>query len=73
LLAAALFRFLVEFVRANPEQIGGLTGPQLVLIPLTALLALHFVRQWRRGVYRMPAAPAPAPIVGLVADEAMRR
>jgi prolipoprotein diacylglyceryltransferase len=60
LLAAALFRFAVEFVRANPEQIGGLTGPQIVLIPLTAMLVLHFVRQARRGVYRMPAAPALA-------------
>ncbi len=29
LLAAAVFRFLVEFVRANPEQFTGLTGPQL--------------------------------------------
>jgi phosphatidylglycerol---prolipoprotein diacylglyceryl transferase len=73
LLAAALFRFLVEGVRANPEQISGLTGPQLVLIPLTALLALHFVRQWRRGVYRVPAAPAPARLTGLVADEVVRR
>ena len=35
LLVAAVFRFLVEFVRANPEQFWGLTGPQIVLIPLT--------------------------------------
>jgi prolipoprotein diacylglyceryltransferase len=58
LLIAAVFRFLVEFVRANPEQVGGLSGPQLVLIPLTGLLVYHFVRQWRRGSYRMPPAPA---------------
>ncbi len=58
LLAAALFRFLVEFVRANPEQVWGLSGPQLVLIPLTGLLVLHFVRQLRSGVYTMPPAPA---------------
>ncbi len=54
LLVAAIFRFFIEFVRANPEQILGLTGPQIVLIPLTSLLAYHFVKQWRRGVYHMP-------------------
>jgi prolipoprotein diacylglyceryltransferase len=69
LLAAAIFRFLVEFVRANPEQFGGLTGPQIVLIPLTGLLVYHFIRQWRRGVYRMPPVPA-APAV-LVPAEAL--
>ena len=37
----------------------GLTGPQLVLIPLTSLLVVHFVRQLRSGIYRMPA-PLPA-------------
>lgn len=58
LLASALFRFLVEFVRANPEQVAGLSGPQIVLIPLTALLIRHFVLNWRRGVYQMPPAPA---------------
>lgn len=60
LLASAVFRFLVEFVRANPEQVGGLSGPQVVLIPLTALLVWHFWRNWRRGVYRIPPAPSPA-------------
>jgi len=58
LLAAAIFRFLVEFVRANPEQSFGLTGPQIVLVPLTALLIYHFIRQWRSGVYKIPSAPA---------------
>lgn len=61
LLAAALFRFLVESVRANEPQALGLTGPQWVLIPLIGLLAVHFVRQWRRGAYRVPRAPAPIP------------
>ena len=28
--------------------------------PLTALLVYHFWRNWRRGVYAMPPAPAPA-------------
>lgn len=60
LLAAAFFRFGVEFVRANPEQVAGLSGPQIVLIPLTALLLRHFWRNWRRGLYRLPPAPTPA-------------
>ncbi|HYP20731.1 MAG TPA: prolipoprotein diacylglyceryl transferase family protein [Chloroflexia bacterium] len=57
LLAAAVFRFLVEFLRANPEMVGGLTGAQVALIPLSVPLVIHFVRQWRRGVYRMPPVP----------------
>jgi phosphatidylglycerol---prolipoprotein diacylglyceryl transferase len=64
LLAAGVFRFLVEFVRANEPQALGLTGPQWVLIPLVGLLVLHFVRQWRRGAYRVPAAPIPLPLGG---------
>lgn len=59
LLAYALARFGLEFVRGNEPQLAGLTGPQLVLIPLTALLVAHFVRQLRRGVYRLPR-PEPA-------------
>lgn len=62
LLAAGAFRFGVEIVRANPVQVLGLTGPQLVLIPLLVLLVLGFARRWRRGVYRMPL---PAPPVAL--------
>jgi phosphatidylglycerol---prolipoprotein diacylglyceryl transferase len=58
LLASAVFRFLVEFVRGNQEQFWGLSGPQIVLIPLTGLLVLHFYRQWKRGIYSMPA-PIP--------------
>jgi prolipoprotein diacylglyceryltransferase len=57
LLAAGIFRFLVEFVRGNEAQALGLTGPQWVLIPLVALLVLHFVRQLRRDVYRVPSPP----------------
>lgn len=59
LLAYGIFRFGVEFVRGNEPQLWGLTGPQLVLIPLTGLLAVHFVRQLRGGAYRLPA-PQPA-------------
>ena len=59
LLAAFAFRFLVEFVRGNEMQALGLTGPQLVLIPMTALLVAHFVREARDGRWRVPAPPAP--------------
>jgi len=59
LLAAGVFRFMVEFVRANEPQALGLTGPQWVLIPLIALLIGHFVRQRWRGAWRVPAPPKP--------------
>jgi phosphatidylglycerol:prolipoprotein diacylglycerol transferase len=59
LLAYGLFRFGVEFVRGNEVQAFGLTGPQLVLIPLVTLLVVHFVRRLRSGAYRLPA-PQPA-------------
>ena len=59
LLGYAVFRCAVEFVRGNEVQLAGLTGPQLVLVPLAALLLAHFIRQWRSGVYRMPV-PEPA-------------
>jgi prolipoprotein diacylglyceryltransferase len=54
LLAYGVFRFLVEFVRGNEVQAFGLTGPQLVLIPLTALLVIHFARQLMTHAYRLP-------------------
>jgi prolipoprotein diacylglyceryltransferase len=57
LLAAGLFRFLVEFVRGNEVQALGLTGPQIVLIPLVALLVIHLARNLRRGTYNVPPAP----------------
>ncbi len=57
LLAAAVFRFLVEFVRANGEVVGPFTSAQVALVPLTIPLIVHFVRQWRRGVYNMPRPP----------------
>jgi prolipoprotein diacylglyceryltransferase len=61
LLAAFVFRFLVEFLRGNEPQALGLTGPQLVLIPMTALLVVHFVREARQGLWRVPAPPPPVP------------
>ncbi len=63
LLAYGLFRFGVEFVRGNEIQALGLTGPQIVLIPLVGLLVIHFVRRVRSGAYRLPA-PKPAVLAG---------
>jgi phosphatidylglycerol:prolipoprotein diacylglycerol transferase len=63
LLVAFVFRFLVEFVRGNQPQAFGLTGPQLVLIPLTVLLVIHFAREARNGLWRVPSAPPPVPVV----------
>ena len=59
LLAYGIFRFGVEFVRGNEVQALGLTGPQIVLIPLVGLLVIHFVRRLRSGAYRLPI-PEPA-------------
>ena len=63
LLAYGLFRFAIEFVRGNEVQAWGMTGPQIVLIPLTALLVAHFVRRLRSGAYRLPL-PEPATASG---------
>lgn len=60
LLAYGVFRFGVEFVRGSEVQALGLTGPQLVLIPLVALLLVHFARQLRSGAYRLPL---PEPVM----------
>ena len=45
LLAYAVFRFFVEFVRGNVVVWHGLSGSQLFLIPSTMLLLGYFVRQ----------------------------
>ena len=45
LLAYAVFRFFVEFVRGNVVMWHGLSGSQLFLIPSTILLAAYFIRQ----------------------------
>jgi prolipoprotein diacylglyceryltransferase len=45
LLAYAVFRFFVEFVRGNVIVWHGLSGSQLFLIPSTMLLVGYFVRQ----------------------------
>jgi prolipoprotein diacylglyceryltransferase len=63
LLVDFCFRFVVEFVRGNEIQAWGLTGPQTVLIPMIAILAIHFGRQIQTGAYRLPTPPA-APVPG---------
>jgi prolipoprotein diacylglyceryltransferase len=67
LLSAFAFRFLVEYVRGNDPQLVGLTGPQIVLIPLVGWLAVHFARRWRSRAWRVPAPP---PNPATVATEA---
>ena len=62
LLAAFVFRFLVEFVRANEVQAFGLTGPQVVLMPLIGLLVAHFIRQVRTHAWRVPDPPPGRPL-----------
>ena len=57
LLGAAIFRYLVEFIRTSPKQALDLTAPQWVLLPIIALLLIHFGRQARRGAWRVPLAP----------------
>jgi len=49
LLAYAIFRFLVEFVRGNDVVWAGLTRPQLFLIPATTALAVYFATRRLRG------------------------
>ncbi|MFN8421886.1 MAG: prolipoprotein diacylglyceryl transferase family protein [Anaerolineae bacterium] len=59
LLAYAVFRFGVEFVRGNEVVWRGLTRSQIFLIPTTLLLVAYFVRRWRGGAFRPAAAVAP--------------
>lgn len=49
LLAYAVFRFAVEFVRGNDVAWLGLTRSQLFLIPSTLALAAYFLRRALRG------------------------
>lgn len=53
LLAYGMFRFLVEFVRANPPLVGPLSGSQVFLMFTVPLLALYFLRGARAGAYRL--------------------
>jgi phosphatidylglycerol---prolipoprotein diacylglyceryl transferase len=60
LIAAFVFRFLVEFLRGNEVEALGLTGPQVVLIPMTALVVAQMIRHRRRGAATVPAPPPPS-------------
>ena len=60
LLAAGIFRFLVEYLRTSPPQALGLTAPQWVLIPVVVLLAIHFAREIRRNAWHVPVPPLPS-------------
>lgn len=53
--AYAVFRFLVEFVRANDTVWLNLTRPQWVLLPSLAVLGIRLWYGHRRGYYRSPA------------------
>jgi phosphatidylglycerol:prolipoprotein diacylglycerol transferase len=63
LVAALCFRFVTEWIRVEDTETLGLTGPQLVLLPMLALLALHFGREWRTGAWHVPS-PEPWPPAG---------
>lgn len=54
LLAYAVFRFAVEFVRGNDVVWNGLTRPQLFLVPATLALAWHFARRYARAPRQVP-------------------
>jgi phosphatidylglycerol---prolipoprotein diacylglyceryl transferase len=56
LLAYAVFRFFIEFVRGNTEMVLGLSGSQLTVLPGIVALIVYFLR--RRRHYR--AAPVTA-------------
>jgi prolipoprotein diacylglyceryltransferase len=57
LLAYGVFRFSVEFVRANPETAFGLSGSQIFLACTLPFLVAYFVRQLLRGAYRPAGTP----------------
>ena len=49
-LAYAVFRFFIEFVRGNTEMVLGLSGSQLTVLPGVVALLVYFSR--RRHRYR---------------------
>lgn len=62
----AMFRFLVEFTRADEVLAWGLTAPQCFLLLFTPLVVTRLVRRYRRGVFD-GLIPARAPFdVGVV-------
>ncbi len=61
LAAYATFRFAVEFTRANPVVVAGLTWSQLVILAVAPLILRHLVVQSRRGTYTRLLLRVPAP------------
>jgi prolipoprotein diacylglyceryltransferase len=59
LLAYAVFRFIVEFVRGSPVMALGLSGSQLTVLPGAVALAVYFARR-RRDHHVALAGVAPA-------------
>jgi prolipoprotein diacylglyceryltransferase len=59
LAAYGVFRFAVEFTRANETVWLGLTRPQWFLVPTLTLMALHLRRQARLGAYAGPRGARP--------------
>lgn len=57
----AVFRFLVEFVRANETVWLDLTRPQWFLLPSLLILAVRLWYGYRRGYYRSPARTEEVP------------
>ena len=53
--AYAVFRFFVEFVRANETVWLDLTRPQWFLLPSLAVVGVRLWFGYRRGYYRSPA------------------
>jgi len=58
LAAYAVFRFGVEFTRANPADLLGLTRSQVFLVVVSPLIARRLVISARRGSYRSAAVLA---------------
>ena len=61
LLAYAIFRFLVEFVRGNPVMLWGLSGSQLTVLPAIVLLILYFSRSAGRNGATRPVETLRVP------------
>ncbi|WP_441957493.1 prolipoprotein diacylglyceryl transferase [Mycolicibacterium houstonense] len=57
----AVFRFLVEFVRANQTVWLDLTRPQWFLLPSLLILGFRLWYGYRCGYYRKPAHPQEVP------------
>lgn len=65
LAAYAAFRFGVEFTRANPPDLLGLTRSQVFLLALSPLLVARLVSAWRRGVYARVLPLSRRPLEGV--------